>query len=111
MLSEKKMTTATQLPEGVKLEDLLRLYEREKRYKDAKKAFYASDEGKEYARQKAKLFYQRHKEQILAKRKERYDNDDAFVLLNRAKQYYAEHAEEINEKNRERRKKQKEETK
>jgi len=96
------MTTAANIPDGVKLEDLLRLYEREQRYKENKKAFYASDEGKEYNRQKAKLFYQRHKEEILAKRKTRYETDSE-TLLNRAKAYYALHSDEINEKNKQKR--------
>jgi hypothetical protein len=53
--------------------DMRRAYENEKRRNEKRKQFFKTDEGKAYNRQKAKVFYQRHREEILSKRKESYE--------------------------------------
>ena len=60
----------------VPLDTLVKRYEMEKK-RDAKKyekrlAFLATDEGKEWNRERAKSYYQRNKEAVLAKRKAWY---------------------------------------
>jgi len=83
-----------ELPDGVSLEKLLRLYEQDQARVKKRNEFLKTDEGKEYARQKAKLHYQRHKAEVLAKRAERY-KVDSELLNQRAKEYYAANKETI----------------
>ena len=52
--------------------DMRRAFENEKRRNERRKAYFQTEAGKEYNRQKAKNFYQRHRDEILAKRKEQY---------------------------------------
>ena len=68
-------TVATQFGD-VPLEMLVKRYETEKK-RDAKKyerrlAYLATDEGKEWNREKAKSYYARNREAVLAKRKAWY---------------------------------------
>ena len=91
----------------VPFEEVLRVYEKKQESARVKAEWLKTDEGKEYNRQKAKEYYERHKEKVLQKRAERYEKDKD-TLLNRAKEYYVLHSEEILEKNKERRKKNRE---
>lgn len=89
------------------IQDLLQAYEKKKQYENNKKEWMKTEAGREYNRKKAKQYYDKHKEQILAKRSARYETDKD-VLIERAKQYYALHTEECIEKNRIRREAKKE---
>ena len=75
------------LPEGVSLERLMKLYQNDLKKKAAKKAFNESEAGKTYNLAKAKAYYEKHKAEVLAKRKERYEKDGA-LLNERCKSYY-----------------------
>lgn len=88
----------------VPLQTLLDAFEKKKQYEQAKKDWLKTDAGKEYQRKKAKEYYNRHREQVLAKRASRYEKDHE-TLLNRAKEYYANHTEECKAKNKLRREK------
>ena len=63
--------SATNLPEGVTMEKLLRIYERQKKTLDKRTAYYNTPEGKEYNRKKAAEYYEKNKELVLQKSKER----------------------------------------
>jgi hypothetical protein len=76
------------------LPDLLKAYEQKQRNLEAKKAFMQTEEGKEYNKRKAKEFYLRHKAEVLAKRKERYEKD-AAILNERNKAYYYANREQL----------------
>lgn len=91
----------------VPLQALLNAYEKKKQYEANKKNWLKTDAGREYNRQKAKEYYDKHKDQILAKRASRYETDKE-LLIERAKQYYSLHSEECIEKNRQRREAKKE---
>ena len=95
-----------ELPEGVTMEKLLNIYNQYQKRVKATQEYLKTDEGKEYNRQKAREYYARHKEEVLAKRAKRYE-DDKETLLNRSNAYYKAHAEELNAKARERRERQK----
>lgn len=86
----------------VPLQKLLDAFEKKKQYEQNKLEWMKTDAGREYNRQKAREYYQRHKEQVLAKRAARYETDKE-TLLTRAKEYYALHTEECKEKNKQRR--------
>ena len=86
----------------VPLQTLLDAFEKKKQYEQAKKEWLKTDAGKEYQRKKAKDYYNRHRDQVLAKRAARYEKDSE-TLINRAKEYYAAHSEECKEKNKQRR--------
>ena len=92
-----------ELPEGVSLEKLLRLYELEQARIKKRNEFMKTEQGKEYARLKAKEHYKRHRAEILAKRAKRYE-EDGELLNNRAKAYYAANKETILAKERAERK-------
>lgn len=94
----------------VPLQKLLDAFEKTKQWQENKKVWLKTEAGKEYNRQKAKEYYQRHKDQVLAKRAIRYETDKD-TLLTRAKEYYALHTEECKQKNKERRLAKKEEVK
>lgn len=88
-----------ELPEGVTLERLLRLHEQDKARALKRSEFFKTEEGREYARQKAKAYYQRHKSEVLAKRAKRYE-EDGQLLIQRAKDYYTANKDTILEKQR-----------
>ena len=83
-----------ELPEGVTLEKLLRLHEQEQARVKKRNEFLKTEEGKEYARAKAKAYYDKHRAEVLAKRAERY-KVDAELLNQRAKNFYAANKETI----------------
>lgn len=85
------------LPEGVTMEQVLKVFNDYKRRNAERSEWFKTEEGKAYNRQKAKEYYLRHKEKVLEKRAKRYE-EDRDTLLNRAKEYYANHADEINAK-------------
>lgn len=83
------------LPEGVNMESVVKCWERYQKHNEAKKAWLKTEAGKEWSRNKAREYYARHREEVLAKRAERYANDRE-TILNRAKEYYSKHSDEIN---------------
>jgi len=85
------------------LPDLLKAFEMSQRQKEAKKAWLQTDEGKEYNRTKAKEYYNRHKDVVLEKRKERYEKD-APLLNERSMTYYTNNKEKILNRLKEKRK-------
>ena len=85
------------------LPELLKAVETAQRHKEAKKAWLLTDEGKEYNRIKAKEYYNRHKEKVLEKRKERYERD-APLLNERSMTYYTNNKEKILNRLKEKRK-------
>jgi len=71
------MSTATTSFGEVPIDVLVKRYENEKK-RAAKKyerrlTFLQSDEGKEWNREKAKAYYERNREKVLAKRKAAYE--------------------------------------
>lgn len=85
------------LPEGVTMEQVLKVFNDYKRRNAVRTEWFKTDEGKAYNRQKAKEYYLRHKDKVLEKRAKRYE-EDRDTLLNRAKDYYKNHSDEINAK-------------
>lgn len=85
------------------LPELLMAFEISQKRKEAKKAWLQTDEGKEYNRIKAKEYYNRHKETVLEKRKERYEKD-APLLNERSMTYYTNNKEKILHRLKEKRK-------
>ena len=83
----------------VSLQTLLNAFEKKKQYEETKKEWLKTDAGKEYQRKKAKQYYEKHREEVLAKRAARYEKDHD-ELLNRAKEYYHTHTEKCKERNR-----------
>lgn len=92
----------------VPFQKLLDAFEKKKQYEQNKKEWLQTDAGKEYQRKKAKEYYERHREEVLAKRAARYKVEHE-ELLNRAKEYYHSHNEECRERNRKYREKAKQE--
>lgn len=93
-------TTPVQTSYGqVPLQVLLHAFEKKKQYENNKKEWLKTDAGKEYQRKKAKEYYERHREEVLAKRAARYEKDHE-ELLTRSKEYYHTHSEECRERNR-----------
>ena len=88
-------------------QDLLAAFEKKKQHEANKKEWLKTEAGREYNRRKSKEYYNRHRDQVLAKRSARYETDKD-TLIERAKQYYALHSEECIEKNRLRREAKKE---
>jgi len=56
------------LPEGVSMEQVIKVYNDYKRRNAARTEWFKTDEGKAYNRQKAKEYYARHKDKVLEKR-------------------------------------------
>ena len=83
------------LPEGVNMESVAKCWERYCKNNEARKAWLKTDAGREWSRKKAKEYYDKHRDEVLAKRAERYEKDKD-ILLNRAKDYYSKHSDEIN---------------
>jgi len=88
-----------ELPANVSVEHLLSLYAKEQKYKDAKKAFLQTEEGKLYNRQKAKEYYTRHKSEVLERRRENYE-ENKDEALEKAHRYYESNKDRINERRR-----------
>jgi hypothetical protein len=61
-----------ELPAGVSMEKLLRLYEKQRKCLEKRAEFYKTEEGKAYNRQKAKEYYERNKAMVQEKNRERY---------------------------------------
>lgn len=94
------------IPEGVTIEKLVKVYNNYQRKVAQRTQWYQTEEGKAYNRAKAKEYYQKHKAEILAKRAERYEADRE-TLLSRANEYYKNNSEELNAKARHKRAEQK----
>jgi hypothetical protein len=84
----------------VPLADLVRAYEQKKQKLHERAEWFKTDAGREYNRMKAKQYYDKNKEKILAKRTERYDKDGE-TLRNRSLEYYHKNSEAIKKKNQE----------
>lgn len=80
----------------VELPVLVKLYEAQQKHFQARKEWLKTEEGKAYNRMKAKEFYARHKEEILAKRKALYEVK-GDVLNERQKGYYRQRKVETTE--------------
>ena len=94
---DRKM--AAELPDGISIDKLLHLYELHKRNTERRKTYLETDAGKEYNRQKAKEYYNRHKSDVLLKRKA--DHEEKKEEHNaRALAYYHANRDAILEKKR-----------
>jgi hypothetical protein len=83
-MTEVQDTTAQTIPP---MEVLMRLYESRQKAYAKKKEWLKTDAGKEYQRKKAKEYYYKHRDAVLAKRAERYERDGA-ILNERVKEAY-----------------------
>lgn len=84
---------------SVPLTALLHAFEKRKQYQANKLEAMKTPEGRAYNRMKAKEYYERNREKVLAKRAIEYQaNHDK--LLTRANEYYHSHNEECRERNR-----------
>jgi hypothetical protein len=86
----------------VPLSALILAYEQKKQKIQARNDWFKTDAGKEYNRMKAKQYYDKHKEAVLAKRAIRYEAEGE-TLRTRANDYYHRNSEAIKKKNREKR--------
>ena len=59
------------LPPGTTLQKLLRLYEKNQRTLAKRAEYFKTDEGKEYNRQKARAYYQKHSAELNEKTRAR----------------------------------------
>lgn len=82
----------------VPLAKLIAAYEQKKRSLQERNEWFKTDAGKEYNRMKAKQYYERNKEKILAKRAVRYEAEGE-TLRTRANEYYHKNSEAIKKKN------------
>ena len=85
------------------LPELLKAFETAQRHKEAKKAFLKTEEVKAYNRNKAKEYYNRHKDLVLEKRKEQYEKDSS-LFNERSMAYYVNNKEKILNRLKEKRK-------
>ena len=69
------METPVERPEGVTLEQLVQIYNKQKEHLAKRREWFKTEEGREYNRQKAAVYYDRNKEKVLAKAKTRYEGD------------------------------------
>ena len=69
------METPVEIPEGVTLEQLVQIYNKQKEHLAKRREWFKTEEGREYNRQKAAVYYDRNKEKVLAKAKTRYEGD------------------------------------
>jgi RecA-family ATPase len=88
------MENTTALPEGVTMEKLLKIYEHHKKSIDARNEWYKTEEGRAYQRAWAKKYYDKHKDEILAKREARYA-EKREELNEKSKSYYQRNKERI----------------
>lgn len=82
------------LPEGVTLDKLLKLYEKNKKSLERRNEWYKTDEGRAYQRLMAKKHYEKHKEEILEKRASRY-LEKGEDINQKNKEYYQKNKEKI----------------
>ena len=80
------------LPEGATMEQLLRLYEADKKKKAAKKAKDQTPEGKKYNLERSRKYYAENKHMVLKKRKERYAADSELLKKRNLGYYYVRKA-------------------
>jgi len=74
----------------VTLETLIRVYETSRKHSQKRDDWFKTEEGKAYQRQKAKQYYEKNREKVLAKRAEAYqDEDKRKAILERAHVAYA----------------------
>jgi len=74
----------------VSLETLVKVYETSRKHSQKRDDWFKTDEGRAYQRQKAKAYYERNKEKVLAKRAEAYQDDEKRqAMLDRAHAKYA----------------------
>ena len=67
---------------------LVRAYENLKRADERKKAWLKTDRGKEWNREKATAYYTAHKDEVLEKRRQKYEVNRETILA-KAKEAYA----------------------
>lgn len=84
----------------VPLAALILAYEQKKQKMHDRNEWFKTDAGKAYNRMKAKQYYDKHKEEVLAKRAARYDTNGDIIRL-RANEYYHKNSEAIKRKNKE----------
>jgi hypothetical protein len=85
---------------NVPLSALILAYEQKKQKIQVRNEWFKTDAGKEYNRMKAKQYYDKHKETVLAKRAVRYEAE-GDALRTRANEYYHRNSETIKKKNKE----------
>lgn len=87
---KKKMNTekvATAFGDA-ELPALIRAYEAMKKNDERKKAWLKTERGKQWNCEKAKAYYNEHKDEVLEKRRKRYE-ENREVILAKAKEAYA----------------------
>lgn len=67
---------------------LIKAYESMKKGDERKKAWLKTERGKEWNREKASAYYNNHKEEVLEKRRQRYEANREIILA-KAKEAYA----------------------
>lgn len=67
---------------------LIKAYESMKKNDERKKAWLKTERGKEWNCEKAKAYYQAHKDEVLEKRRQRYEQNRDIILA-KAKEAYA----------------------
>ena len=88
-----------ELPDGVTLDKLLKLYEQHKKSIEHRNEWFKTEEGKAYQRAMAKKHYDKHKEEILEKRAQKYlEKGEEINARNKA--YYQANREKILERRR-----------
>jgi hypothetical protein len=86
---------------NVPLSALILAYEQKKVKVQQRNEWLKTDAGKEYNRTKAKQYYHRNKEAVLAKRAIRYEEEGETIRA-KANEYYHRNSDAIKKKNRER---------
>ena len=89
------METPVTLPEGVTLEHLVHIYNKQKEHLAKRKEWFKTEEGREYNRQKAAVYYDRNKEKVLAKAKTRYEEDKEAHNARSLASYYKKKEERL----------------
>lgn len=87
----------TALPEGVTLEMLLNVYNKNRKSLDTRNAWFKTEEGKAYNRANAKNYYDKNKEIVLQKMATRYEKYGE-AINQKNKEYYEKNKEKILEK-------------
>lgn len=82
---EYTMTTPNETPD---MATLLKVYQKEQERKEKRRAYLQTEEGKEQNRIKSAIFYERNRERVLEKRKEKYEEEKDFYRA-RNRVYYA----------------------
>jgi hypothetical protein len=84
----------TTLPPGVTIEYLLQLHRKTEELREKQRQFLQTEEGKKKNREAAALHYERHKAEVLLKRKKEHEEKREQHNA-RALAYYHAHREEI----------------